>query len=271
MSTHNKYFPNFECPEHHQAFINKGNMYKCCINDCGKSFTVHDVIYDFIGSTVSNVWDPVFNRNKDVSIVKRYFDKFLLRYLTPMFNKYLIDELELFDEKSKFIEMGCGEATAGISLILRNDYSIVLLDNNDIVLQNISHNLKHASLKGRYAIVKDDFYNNKICFPHKYFDVSYNIGTIEHFDNPIKAVLEMKRIAKRVICVVPAPSIYWQLSILIRKIIEKDASLWSCNTRFYTLPELESIFSKALLTNIKTYQTKVLGLPAMNCVVGNSG
>ncbi len=265
-----KFVPNFQCPEHHQSFVNKKGIDRCCINDCGKFFKVHDAIYDFIDIVVSNVWDPVFNKSKDVNIFKRYFDKFLFKYLNPIFNKYLIDELRLFSEKSKFIEMGCGEATASISLLLKRNYSIVLLDNNDIVLQNVLKNLKNISLKGNYAIVKDDFYKNKLCFPDKYFDVSYNIGTIEHFDNPIKAVIEMKRIAKRAICVVPAPSIYWQLGVLLRKIIEKDASLWNCNTKFYTLPELENIFNKAALSDIKTYQTKFLGLPAMNCIIGSS-
>lgn len=119
-------------------------------------------------------------------------------------------------------------------------------------------------------MVKDDLCDDKLSFPEKYFDASYNVGTLEHFDDPVRSVLKMKRVAKKVICPVPAPSPWWKLSLLIRRLIGKDASLWTLHTNFYTLKQLEDIFTKAGLTGIKTYTTKFLGLPMMNYVIGNS-
>ena len=100
-------------------------------------------------------------------------------------------------------------------------------------------------------------------------DLSCSVGTIEHFPDPIPIIKEMKRISSAyVLCAVPAPSVIWNTATLIRELVEKDASLWAENTRYYSRAQLVGIFAAAGIHNIRTDQQTFLGLPFINIVYG---
>jgi ubiquinone/menaquinone biosynthesis C-methylase UbiE len=152
----------------------------------------------------------------------------------------------------------------------KKDYRIVFLDFSEAALKGLMYRLNREGKVDKVTIIRDDFYNNELCFSDQYFDVSYNVGVIEHFDDPVKALNNMKRIAKNVICVVPAPSIVWKIGTVIRKLIEKDASQWTEHTRYYSLDELKHIFIEAHLKDTHFKQINVLGLPFCNFAQGES-
>jgi SAM-dependent methyltransferase len=259
----------FYCPTHSMSLIKEGNTYKCKNSNCTIECKHEGRIYDFIREPVSNEWDISFERSK-AGFVKRHFDKYLSIIFNPLFNEFLIGEIsKRFNKQSRLIEIGCGEASTSISLINKNGFNVVLLDNNDNAINGAIEELEINKIKTHCTIVKANFYDTPLCFEDNYFDVSYNNGTIEHFEDPVKAVNSMKSISKTVICSVPAPSIYWKIGTLIRKTIEKDASHWIDNTQYYSLEELGSFFERAGLRNIRLHQTKFLGLPAINSAVGD--
>jgi ubiquinone/menaquinone biosynthesis C-methylase UbiE len=119
-------------------------------------------------------------------------------------------------------------------------------------------------------VIKDDFYNGDVSFQDQYFDVSFNNGVIEHFENPVKAIQKMKRISKKVVCAVPAKSIYFTIGTLIRRLIEKDASHWISGTTYYTMKEFRSFFESAALKNIQSKTIRFFGLPLCHVVAGDS-
>jgi SAM-dependent methyltransferase len=265
----NRYIPNLHCPEHQVKLKDSGYYFECIIDDCNYRVASSADMLDCLMEKSSDQWDNAFTVDENISFVKKSFDG-LVRWLS---RKVIIglafDHIvNNYSSGAELIEMGCGEASASIKLLESKKYNIVLVDKNDNVLQLLRQKIGDGVIGRSCSILKADWYENKLPFISNQFDIAYNVGTIEHFDNPVRAVAEMKRISRQVLCVVPAPSLYWKLSTYVRRVIEKDASLWTDNTRYYTRKELENIFKKAGLVNVKTMQSRLFGLPVMNCIVG---
>lgn len=264
---------DFFCSMHKEYYLRNGEDLLC--KKCDKIITRTNGIYDFMFQKSKDLktedqkrWDAVFG---DVNIFKKTFDALLWKFLPDLLNSYMVSYIvNNYPENSKLIELGCGKGTAGRSLLQKRDYKIVFVDISDVALRSLIKHLNIEDKIDKCAVVKDDFYNKELCFPDQFFDISYNVGVIEHFDDPVKALNNMKRIAKRVICVVPAPSIYFKVGTLIRRIIEKDASQWTEHTYYYSHIELKSIFQKANLKNIQTKQIIFFGHPLCNFATGES-
>ncbi len=260
--------PFLSCPYHGcELSKGQGQGFSCPYPSCSVSYRERQGVYDFIGDSVSNHWDHTFNRSVQLSVAKRLYDAFVFNYLTPVFNSFLVKYIRNnFKDGARLIELGCGEATASISLLRNKKFTAVLVDNNDLALNALSERLK-GRFEERYLIVKDDFYGKNTAFKDNSFDISFNIGTIEHFDDPVRAVNEMKRLAPVVICIVPTQSIYWMLGIFVRKLIERDASHWITGTRYYKLNEFTEIFRKSGFSDIRAKLIYFFGVPLLNCVI----
>lgn len=260
----------FYCNAHNKLMKNIGGVIKCPEESCSNQVSFHNGYYDTILNKVTNQWDNVFEKEK-VSALKKLFDKIAYQIQPILINKHIINYIiNNIPEDNKLVEMGCGEATSSFSLLKRKLYHVTLMDMNDVVINNLVYKLEKTPFKDYCNIVKADFYNKNVYFGDKYFDVSYNVGTIEHFDDPVKAVKEMKRIAKKVVCVVPAPSIFWKTVTRFREVIEVDASLWTEHTNYYTNTDLARIFHEAGLEVISTHTTRYLGVPFMNTIIGKN-
>jgi hypothetical protein len=82
-------------------------------------------------------------------------------------------------------------------------------------------------------------------------------------------IREMVRVSRyAVVCSVPAPSPIWWLSTLVRRLVERDSSLWTSNTRYYTADKLRELFRLSGLTNVQCARHRLLGVPFMNTVWG---
>ncbi len=101
-----------------------------------------------------------------------------------------------------------------------------------------------------------------------YFDLAFNCGVIEHFDDPIRAVKNMAEISKRVLCVVPARSAYFRIGTLFRGMVEHDATLWTKHTKYYTVEDLKNIFIEALVKNIEVKTIRFMGHPLCHFATG---
>lgn len=253
----------FFCKTHNEKLLEKGEYLVC--KKCGEVAVKRNGIFDFLKNDTSDskVWDDVFESDlHKINILKKIFDKLLWFFLPNLLNEFTINYiLDKYHKSIDLIELGCGEGTVSRDLLKRRNYNIYLLDISDTALQNLKIHLVKEGIINNCILLKDDFYNKELYFKNKYFDVSYNIGVIEHFDDPVKAVRKMKDVSRRVICVVPAKSIYFKIGTLVRRVIEKDPSLWTEKTNYYTLPEMKQIFIMAGLKNIEIKKIKFLGLP----------
>jgi ubiquinone/menaquinone biosynthesis C-methylase UbiE len=204
-----------------------------------------------------------------ISKAKKYFDSLLWKFLPDLLNAHMVSYiLRSYPENSRLIELGCGTGTASRTLLEKRDYSIVLLDISEVALKRLSVHLTAERKEDRCVLVKDDFYQKDLHFPDQYFDVSYNVGVLEHFDDPVKALNGMMRISKRVICVVPAPSIYFKIGTLIRRIIERDASQWTEDTHYYAVNEWKKIFEDAAVKDLEIKTIRFMGHPLCNFITG---
>jgi SAM-dependent methyltransferase len=254
---------SFFCNTHNED-IKEKNEYLIC-KKCGKIAIKRNGLFDFFLNAThdSKVWDEVFESDiRKISFFKKIFDKLLWLFLPNLLNEFTINYIvKEYPENTDLIELGCGEGTVSRDLLKRKNYNIYLLDISDTALKNLNMHLIKEGIKDKCILLKDDFYNKELYFKKNFFDVSYNVGVIEHFDDPVKAVRKMKDISKRVICVVPAKSIYFKIGTIIRRIIEKDSSLWTQNTNYYSMSEVKQIFIQAGLINIQIKQITFLRLP----------
>lgn len=117
--------------------------------------------------------------------------------------------LELTDEKSKCIELGCGSGTYAIEL-LANGRNCIASDFSEEAL-------KLTKIKGKrlYNLEMStqlvDAYN--IPYPDNTFDLIFSDGVIEHLDIP-RVAKEMKRVLKLngwIVAKVPSGSLLYKL------------------------------------------------------------
>jgi SAM-dependent methyltransferase len=158
------------------------------------------------------------------------------------------------------IEVGSGIGTLALGLKNR-------MGRGKVFLIDIAFNVLKKVNADRADVINADIF--RVPLKDGCCDLSCNIGTIEHFHNPVPVVEEMRRISRKyVLCAVPAPSIIWKMANWIRKSIEEDASLWLENTRYYSKAQLMDIFTAAGIRESKTDEQRFLGLPLIHIIYG---
>lgn len=163
-------------------------------------------------------------------------------------------------ENRVIVEVGSG--TGKLALGLRG-----LLGESRVVLLDIAYGVLETVSAENVELINADVL--QLPLKSNCCDLSCNVGTIEHFTNPVPVIREMKRISREhILCAVPAPSIIWKAATFARKGVENDASLWVENTRYYSESQLKGFFQMADIRNIHTLQQRFLGLPFMNIVYG---
>lgn len=261
---------NFFCFKDKVYFNKTDDMLVC--PTCGKNILYNDHYYDFLGekSEDSSQWDDMFENDVEhISKCKWLYDRLLSKCLPNLINKYAADFIiNKYDSGAKLIEMGCGEATLSLAVMKRKPYELTLVDFSDLALKLTADSLKKEGILNYVTLIRGDFYDNQLNFCDHYFDVAFNVGVIEHFNDPVKAIIEMKRVAKRVMCIVPAKGVYFEFGTVIRKLVEKDSTLWTQRTSLYTKSELIYFFNEAALKNIESKTIRFLGIPLCHFATG---
>lgn len=175
-------------------------------------------VWDDLWKKGSSFWEyKVFNGN----IPKKSLSFWQTLWYEYMFNKRVDFIKERTPKKGKVIELGCGSGIYG--RIFSKDYNLYLLDISKKSLELTKNIVKKATF------VNADLM--KTPFKKDFFDTIYSLGVIEHLDDPIGAVKEMKRIAKkggRVIIGVPNKFSAYYVMYLILTILGKliGIKLW---------------------------------------------
>ncbi|MBN2125906.1 MAG: class I SAM-dependent methyltransferase [Deltaproteobacteria bacterium] len=90
-----------------------------------------------------------------------------------------------------------------------------------------------------------------IPFKEKAFDLVFSGGVIEHFEDPVEIVREMKRIARTNIAVVPTDGLVWKLTKRIKKCIGEDKGITELPFQYYNQDYAHEVFREAGYTRIE--------------------
>ncbi|MBS3151261.1 class I SAM-dependent methyltransferase [Candidatus Woesearchaeota archaeon] len=183
-----------------------------------------------------NKWGEFFQKKGFLSLFIIYLDRI---YFSKRVKNFLVKNLK---EGDSILEPGCGSGYVSIQFA-KEGYNVTFLDNSDIALKLVKEQYPKANT------IKADI--NKMPFRSSTFDLTWNYGVIEHFDNPEKVVKEMIRVTKeqgKLILVVPA---YMSLMHFLYKILNAF-NLWTIDKQiFFKKSELKSLLKKADLDKIE--------------------
>ena len=170
-------------------------------------------------------------------------------------------------QRGRILESGCGTGYGSIMLRKIRGDNVVLLDISSNALEIASAQSKKE--KAPVMIVQGDMH--WLPFPDQSFDLAWNSGTIEHFPHPGGSIKEMKRVAKIVLCIIPAKGIIWQIYDSLFKTLGKgvrDKFQDETYCQFYTSEMLKSLFKKTGFNSIEVKLIRCMGLFPYYGVIG---
>lgn len=131
-------------------------------------------------------WDNYWNASQEDSLfhkIRQYFD-----------NRYIELIKKFIPKKGRILEVGCGTGYCSQKIAEYSNYDIYALDYSN----NLSKFWKSKKVKffvgdGHHMKWKDDF-----------FDVVWNAGVLEHMEDPLIMLKEMRRVCKKngVVCII---------------------------------------------------------------------
>lgn len=134
-----------------------------------------------------------FYRKQDINIISHYIGNI-------WGSQVILEEITTLNPK-KILEVGCGPGLKSIFLS-HVGYDVTVADNDKKIIDLVKYN--NSLLKGNIDILKHDAFS--LPFKDKVFDVIFNEGFFEHFNDPeIHSLMrEFLRVAHYVIFTVPS-------------------------------------------------------------------
>ena len=143
-------------------------------------------------TTWNNIWSS-FNKDSEVDL-SCLFTKESPKNLTEFWQKgYADDILSLIKDKkyTKFCELGSGRATTSSYLSDAGYTDITLVDLAESGLKQAQLNFERHHLPAPKTVIADV---ENTPFEDNSFDCIYNIGLLEHFEDPSKTLKEAYRL-----------------------------------------------------------------------------
>lgn len=185
-------------------------------------------------------WEQYYQKN---SIIVNLIEKINKLYFTKIFEKGLCPS-----DSSLILEPGCGSGLTSARLA-KKGHKVVVLDISENALKTARQNF--VNLKLPFLGVKAD-----IChmpFKNNIFDMVWNQGVIEHFNNPEVVVREMFRLIKqdgKLILYVPAFLSFLHITYFCLNALKLD-KLWPFDRQiFFKNSYLKKVMDLAGCSNI---------------------
>ena len=202
----------------------------------------------------SFTWDAFWKSRKDGS----FLGSFLYFLREKVWVKQFVEVALRHTKRGRVLEAGGGSCLSSIILRKQRGDNITGIDLNphalDIAQQAAAkHNVKIKLTLG--SIEKLDFLDG-------FFDLCWNSGTMEHFEDPKPVLCEMLRVGKRMIIIIPVRSIIWQSFLSFVGLFGKNfaAKFNEGYTKFYTEKEICSIFKEITQRSIVIEHIHLLGI-----------
>lgn len=158
----------------------------------------------------------------------------------------------------KILEAGSGSCMSSILLSKERGDEITAIDLNPIALEVA----KKTALKYSVKITLIQSSIEKIDYPDNFFDLCWNSGTMEHFKDPKPILREMLRVGQRVIVIIPAKSIIWDLFLNVVAFFGKRITSYFNEgyTKFYSKEEIQFIFKEVTDKDFVVEEMYLLGI-----------
>jgi len=152
----------------------------------------------------AQIWDKYFSRSNFFLPALIWMQK---KVLMPKFTKSVS---AFINDGDKVMEAGCGTAMNTIHLAQTRAVKSYGLDMAPEALSRarVIADRENANIK----LIKGKIEN--LTFPDNYFDMVWNHGVLEHYDEPLSVVDQMARVSNRVFIAVPRKT-------LMRKFLQK--------------------------------------------------
>lgn len=163
-----------------------------------------------------------------------------------------------YSSRGKVLEAGSGSAVSSIILSRIRGDEITALDISPTAL-------KIASVYAKKNNVCIETVNRDILnmpFADKSFDLAWNSGTLEHFDNPVEVLSEMLRVGKIIISIIPTRCVAFNLLEKFSKIMPRDISVafYEGSEKWYSADEWKNILISAGCQRVIVKKIRCLGI-----------
>ena len=184
--------------------------------------------------------------------------KFLSWLREEYWDQHFVQVALRHTQRGQVLEAGCGTALSSILVAERRGDQITGLDLSPIAL--ILARQFAEKHRTPLPLVLGDM--RRMPFPEKSFDVVWNSGTLEHYDEPIPILQEMWRVGKKVIAIFPERSLpFTILDWAIRPFSSKiRRSFLNGDEHFRTLREIRQIFERAGFRRVVVERIRCLGI-----------
>ncbi|QQS61165.1 MAG: class I SAM-dependent methyltransferase [Candidatus Moraniibacteriota bacterium] len=161
-----------------------------------------------LGKDVSiskEAWENIYNFNLDElrKDKKDFIDNKLKDHIS-----YIKDTYK-FNEKTIYLEIGCGPAHIGEYLMEKHDVTFVGVDFNYPMLLSLQAHLKEKGFK-KYILIHSDI--TKMPILGDSIDYIYGGGVIEHMSDTLGILKELRRVLRKdgvVFNTIPAFNLFW--------------------------------------------------------------
>ena len=204
----------------------------------------------------SNDWDSYWSKRKKQTFFTKLQDKI---HREIVYNKH-INLAVKYSKKGTIIDFGSGIAEVSILLAEKRGDKIIAVDFSDNAL-HIAKDLakrKNIGLKAYKHNINKEFHHKKV-------ELCWNIGTIEHFKNPLHIINNMKALSNTVIVIIPMKHLFRD----IYELFKRFANL-HCKGYYHPMKkkELVTIFKQAGFKNIYAYSYFIFGCVPFLAVIG---
>jgi len=188
-------------------------------------------------------WDEYYKK-------KGFFEWLNALYFSRLFTREISKNTK---PRDRMLEAGCGSGMLSVMLAQRG-HDVELLDLSRQAIRVSHTNFARHKVKRPKTHIANIF---NMPFKGKEFDVVFNQGVIEHFDEPSRAIKEMLRVGKKVIVLVPAHNSPMHLIYLFFRFIKKPGWWFFEDQAFFQKRQLEKAMKLAGCKNIHVHKIRL--------------
>ncbi len=202
----------------------------------------------------TETWEKFWSFEGDESL----FSKLLYEFREKIWVKHFLQVALDYTAKGKVLEAGSGSALSSVHLAHQRGDEITALDLATGALELA----KAAAKKYNVPIqtIKHDM--TALPYPDQSFDLVWNSGTLEHFENPVPVVREMLRVGKTLITIIPAKGIGFNFFLFVTQFLPQKIAVAFVegNEHWYNLEQWKTIMEKAGCKRVHVKKIKVIGI-----------
>lgn len=181
-------------------------------------------------------WNVFWSKERKKKVIHKFQFQKMKKVLGNLKNK-------------RVLEVGAGSGVDSLYLTKKYKTHAFCLDFSEKALEKINSNFKKYNLKCK--IIRANL--RKIPYPDNYFDVVFSNGVLEHFRNPLKMILEQKRVLKKgglLVIGVPYKYTLYTLKKLILISLNKWYTGWETQ---FTKRELQNLIQTTNMKYVDLY------------------